>query len=1242
MKKHLLLALSLLLTATTLFAVPARRDWQTKTTQDGTTITVRQVGDEFYHFWETTDGKIAKPQSDGTFIVTDEARPSAEVIRQRRISSPMYQTSAIRRGIGTTPNPAPRGVVILVNFSNATMDASHTQAVFNEWCNATNCTVNTYGGANFGSAAQYFADQSNGAYRPVFDVFGPVTINKKYSTYGANRTSEQGSDTNPAQMIVDACTEVDGQVDFTQYDSDNDGEIDFVYVIYAGHSEAETGITDQIWPHNWYVYDGAGKTKYLDGKLLNNYACSSELSGESLCGVGTLCHEFGHVIGLPDLYDTDYKDNYYNYKTPGYWNVMDGGSYAGEGHCPPNYDPWQKYFFGWTTPVNLGTEGQNITLKANGTDGYVTYQINSSNKLQTPTTSGVVYYLENRQKQSWDSYLPGSGMLVWKINFKSSAWENNGPNDTSTSGSPLYTIVPADGGTQIDDIYDEDEETGEYVLVRSGGRDPFPGETDTREYTPISGHEITEISESGGIITFKYNGGVQKQFDLLWKANGEDFAITSSSGNVVFPDDNPGDCEGGRKFVGWCKVADYEDATNAPAFVKAGDAADEGDVFYAVYAEAGDAVGTTEVTDVLTLGTTGVSGTSYADWSGVTVTSNAVYAGQSAGGNSSIQLRSKNSNSGIITTKSGGKVSKVVVEWNSNTSDNNKIDIYGKNTAYTSPTELYGSDAGTKLGSITKGQTTELSISEDYEYIGIRSNNNAVYLDKLSISWAVAGGVSYSKYSTVCAAAEPCLLERIKLGGSARKEFTTGETFSWDGLDVTAEYSNCSEKAVAPTSVSTPDMTSAGTKEITVTYTENEVTKTATYFITVSDPKTYTIIWHVGATSNSETYIENANLVFPTDMEDCSETQVFMGWTASPSVSGDEEPEFINADAKVTADADYYAVWATKNESTGGGSGASVTDELTLATTGVSGTAYTDWSGVTVTSDAVYAGQSAAGNSSIQLRSKNSNSGIITTKSGGKVSKVVVAWNSNTSDGNKIDIYGKNAAYTSPTELYGSDAGTKLGSITKGQTTELTISGSYEYIGIRSNSGAVYLDKISITWGGSDGSTVPMYSDYTLSCDAQQICTLKEIELNTTDVKKNFLTTDVFTYSGLEVTAKYQEEGCDDKDVTNGVTVSMPDMTKEGEQIVTVTYGDKTATYTISVTKPVTHVVKWHACDGVKEVTYADGEALKFPDTPKDYAGKAFYGWTATEHYTGKEAPAIISEGGEVKADADYYAVYTK
>lgn len=151
--------------------------------------------------------------------------------------------------------------------------------------------------------------------------------------------------------------------------------------------------------------------------------------------------------------------------------------------------------------------------------------------------------------------------------------------------------------------------------------------------------------------------------------------------------------------------------------------------------------GATTIVDVLTRAITGATSTSYVDWSGKNVTSSAVYAGNSAGGNSSIQLRSSNSNSGIVTTTSGGKVKKIKVTWNTNTTNDRTLDVYGKNTAYSSASDLYNSSSqGTKLGSIKYGTSTELEISSDYEYVGLRSASGAMYLTDIEITWETGTG----------------------------------------------------------------------------------------------------------------------------------------------------------------------------------------------------------------------------------------------------------------------------------------------------------------------------------------------------------------------------------------------------------------------------------------------------------------------------------------------------------------------
>ena len=561
--------------AVTASAVPARRGWQTRTQADGSTIEIQQLGDEYYHFMINRDGKQVR-EINGMYEVVGEAPSPAKAQARRTKAAARRQ----RKGIGVEPNLAPKGVVILANFKNESMQSSHTKAVFDQLCNATNCTVNE----GYPSAAQYFADQSNGAYRPVFDVFGPVTLSRNMAYYGTDGR-EEGDDQHATDAVVEACILANEQFDinWADYDSDNDGFVDFVYVIHAGYGQADGGASTTIWPHNWEVSSAiqSGYCTYtraqatLDGKKLENYAISCELDhyANTLTGIGTLCHEFGHVLGLPDWYDTNYSTNYDNCLTPNDWDVMDGGAYNGDGHCPPNYSPWEKYFFGWHTPLNLGNTPANLTLYPNGTENYRAYQINASGTQQTPTTSGWCYFIENRQAVGWDRPLTGHGMLIWKVNFNATKWTDNEPNNTANN--PLYTIISATG-TKIG----RESASSDYCP-----RNTFPGTGNKTSYTVVTGKPLLNIAESGQLITLTYIEEPTSEvdpFDITWKANGVDFATTSSTGTIVLPTNEPTPCEG-MVFVGWTAAENYT-STTAPTFVKAGDAIEAPATFYAVFA----------------------------------------------------------------------------------------------------------------------------------------------------------------------------------------------------------------------------------------------------------------------------------------------------------------------------------------------------------------------------------------------------------------------------------------------------------------------------------------------------------------------------------------------------------------------------------------------------------------------------------------------------------------------------------
>ncbi len=726
--KKILSFLFLCALAVTASAVPARRGWQTRTQADGTTIEIQQFGDEFYHYMINREGKQVR-EINGMYVEIGEA-PTEAVAKARRAKAVARRQ---RKDVGVTPNLAPKGVVILVNFSNKSMQSGHTQATFDELCNSTNCTVNS----GYPSAAQYFSDQSNGSYRPQFDVFGPVTLSRNVAYYGTDG-SEEGDDQHATDAVIEGCRLADEQfnINWADYDSNNDGYVDFVYVIYAGKGQADGGTSETIWPHNWEVSSARnyGSCTYtasqckVGGKTIENYAMSGELSGSSLGGIGTLCHEFGHVMGLPDFYDTNANTqetyNYINCLTPNDWSIMDGGSYNADGHCPPNYGPWEKDFFGWLTPINLGNEGKNVTILANGVEGFQTYQINASGNYQSPTTSGLCYYLENRQQQGWDAPLTGHGMLIWKVNFNASKWTNNEPNNTD--GNPLITIVSATG-TKI----------GWDGSTDNCPKNPFPGTGNKTSWSGVSGKPLLNIAESGQLITLTY---IEEPvtpvdpFTLTFMANGREFATTQSTGTVVLPATNPLDCPCGKFFLGWTKTADYESATTAPTYVKAGDPIAEATTLYAVYAEQSGEGGEPQ--------STAYTFTSKA-WADAT---NSWTSNQDGNAydttKEGVQVTAATSGAKATTKEALSDVSKVVVTYCTNASKGaGSIDISVGNTKVSQEITKTG-------GAALRDLEYTFSNASGNVAIEVTCTTNSIYVNSIAIT--AGSGASYSDYSTAC------------------------------------------------------------------------------------------------------------------------------------------------------------------------------------------------------------------------------------------------------------------------------------------------------------------------------------------------------------------------------------------------------------------------------------------------------------------------------------------------------------
>lgn len=500
----------------TIQAIPAKRTTQTITQPDGTTLTTLLQGDENFHYLTTTDGIMLQEAADGfmkyatvntsgvltasEYTAHDPGKrgePEKAFIKGINTAQINNAVQKIRvqesnpRWLADTDKPkfpnqgTVRGLIILAQFKDVKFAAENTPEEFRKMMNSEGYSAN---GAT-GSARDYFIDQSSGVFTPEFDIVGPVTLPENMSFYGGNNI--YGKDQNPAQMTVDACYAADTllNVDFSQYDSDNDGKVDLVFIIYAGYAEAQGGPAASVWPHAWNLEYAGFKDIKMDGKQIYSYACSSERHGKAgttMDGIGTFCHEFSHCLGLPDIYDTRYT----GMVGMGSWSLMDYGAYNNENRTPAGYSAYERYSVGWLNPVVLKDPQKDIELKAMDT-------ANQAYLLVSDQNPNEYYTIENRQQNKWDAYLPGHGMMIVHVDYVPSLWESNVIN-SSVAGHPHLQIVPADN--EFDDY----------------AGDLFPGTTQNTSFTDESepastlysggflSKPLSNIREKDGTITFDF------------------------------------------------------------------------------------------------------------------------------------------------------------------------------------------------------------------------------------------------------------------------------------------------------------------------------------------------------------------------------------------------------------------------------------------------------------------------------------------------------------------------------------------------------------------------------------------------------------------------------------------------------------------------------------------------------------------------------------------------------------------
>ena len=513
MRKAFLVLLTAAMTSLMAHANPAHRGFIPMPQPDGTMVSIGLVGDEFYSFNITEDGYTVILNESGGYVYAQmdgDALMKSQILAhnasertveelallantpKRLMDKTEVEQSRIRRAkrdvdLSNFDFDNFHGLVILIDYPDRKFEAEDPRAFYTQMFNTQGLTgwTDPHTGWDVtapGSVRDYFNDQSNGAFNPPFDVYGPYT-----STKNANQCYTQS-----ASIFRAALKKANEDIDFSKYDNNNDGRVDMVFFLVAGYSAAANGKeSGYLWPH---ASNFSRDYLSYDGKWLDRYASSTELYGWEntpssvvVEGIGTICHEFSHVLGLPDFYDTDYKLSGGVSHHPGGWDLMADGSDYNNGRTPAGYTFYERYALGWAKPKTI-TKAGTYSLEAVNTSrtGYL---------LRTPVKNEF-FTIENRQRTGWDSYIPGHGMIVTRVDSTNfNVWANNTVNCNPAHN--YFEMLRAGNAKSGDN-----------------GSDPFPGSTGnpmlTNETFPNlktwagqpNEFNIVGIQEKDGIINF--------------------------------------------------------------------------------------------------------------------------------------------------------------------------------------------------------------------------------------------------------------------------------------------------------------------------------------------------------------------------------------------------------------------------------------------------------------------------------------------------------------------------------------------------------------------------------------------------------------------------------------------------------------------------------------------------------------------------------------------------------------------
>ena len=484
---------------------------------DGTSITVKLIGDEYFHIFTTLDGYTLSRTATGDFHYKTPGGVSGIMAHNANQRTPAEQafisanasgltlaanfsTSARRNAIGhpkasdrstnIAHTGSPRVAVVLANFKDIKLKSTSTVAAFSD--KYTNGSK---------SARQYFIDQSGGKFSPQIDVLGPVTVSKNRAYYGTDPTSGNSHDTNKSEFVQEVINLLN--TDLSQYDNDGDGDVDSFIIVYAGPGQSHGAAAETIWPCHMNSYMGSKNGVDITDVVLICETAGSSDSETALNGIGTFCHEFSHTLGLPDFYDTENSGDHYGM---GYWSIMNSGNYNDDMNTPAGYTAFEKSVMDWME-IPVATGRTQYTLKSMDQTGA------SAVKIYNDQSTDEFYILECHRKAGWYAFNRAEGLLVTHVTYDQAEWVSNDVNINDLQGC---TIIPADN------LLTKSSENGD--LYPYNGNNSL---TDTS--TPAAtlnfgnkskmGKPITDITYSNGQSTFWFwkDATVLESGDLAYK-----------------------------------------------------------------------------------------------------------------------------------------------------------------------------------------------------------------------------------------------------------------------------------------------------------------------------------------------------------------------------------------------------------------------------------------------------------------------------------------------------------------------------------------------------------------------------------------------------------------------------------------------------------------------------------------------------------------------------------------------------